>query len=80
MDIMKSLDITMFSAIHDMNIAAAYCDKLILLEEGKVITIGTPDEVLSKENFKNVVGVDVYLSTNPYTNKLSINYIPKGNL
>jgi len=77
MDIMKSLDITMFSAIHDMNIAATYCDKLILLEDGKIIAIGTPDEVLSKKNFRNVFGVEVYLSKNPYTNKLSINYIPK---
>lgn len=78
MDIMKSLDITMFSAIHDMNIAATYCDKLILLEEGNIVSIGTPTEVLSKENFKDVFGVEVYLSTNPYTNKLAINYIPKG--
>ena len=77
MDIMKSLDITMFSAIHDMNIAATYCDKLILLEEGRIIAMGTPFEVLSKENFKDVFGVEVYLSTNPYTDKLSINYIPK---
>ena len=80
MDIMKSLDITMFSAIHDMNIAATYCDKLILLEEGNIVSIGTPAEVLSKENFKNIFGVEVYLSTNPYTHKLSINYIPKGAL
>ncbi len=77
MDIMKSLDITMFSAIHDMNIAATYCDKLILLKEGNIADIGTPTEVLSKENFKEVFGVEVYLSTNPYTDKLSINYIPK---
>lgn len=80
MDIMKSLDITMFAAIHDMNIAATYCDQLILLEEGNIIAIGTPTEVLSKENFLNIFGVEVYLSVNPYTNKLSINYIPKGNL
>ncbi len=77
MDIMRSLDITMFSAIHDMNIAATYCDKLILLEKGNITAIGTPTEVLSKKNFKDVFGVDVYLSKNPYTNKLSINYIPK---
>ena len=80
MDIMKSLNITMFSAIHDMNIAATYCDKLVLLEKGKIISIGTPTEVLTKDNFNNIFGVEVYLSTNPYTNKLAINYIPKGNL
>jgi iron complex transport system ATP-binding protein len=78
MDIMKSLDITMFSAIHDMNIASTYCDKLILLNQGKIISIGTPREVLTKENFKDIFGVEVYLSTNPFTNKLAINYIPKG--
>ena len=78
MDIMKSLDITMFSAIHDMNIASTYCDKLILLNRGEIISIGTPREVLTEENFKNIFGVEVYLSTNPFTKKLAINYIPKG--
>ena len=76
MDIMKSLNITIFSAIHDMNIAATYCDKLILLDKGKIVSIGTPKEVLNKKNFKEIFGVEVYLSTNPFTHKLAINYIP----
>ena len=78
MDIMKSLNITIFSAIHDMNIASTYCDKLILLNNGEIVSIGTPTEVLTEENFKNIFGVEVFLSTNPFTKKLAINYIPKA--
>jgi iron complex transport system ATP-binding protein len=78
MDIMKSLNITIFSAIHDMNIATTYCDKLILLNKGNIISIGTPNEVLTKENLNNIFGVEAYLSTNPFTQKLVINYIPKS--
>ena len=78
MDILKSLEITIFSAIHDMNIASTYCDKLVLINHGKIVAIGTPIEVLTEENFNNVFGVKVYLSENPYTNKLAINYIPKN--
>jgi iron complex transport system ATP-binding protein len=77
MDILKSLEITMFSAIHDMNIGATYCDKLVILNKGKIVTIGTPEEVLTENNLREIFGVEAYISRNPYTKKISINYIPK---
>ncbi len=77
MDILKSLNITIFSAIHDMNIASTYCDRLILINKGEVVSVGVPTEVLTEDNFSNIFGVTTYLSTNPYTKKLSIHYVPK---
>ncbi|MFR8829183.1 MAG: hypothetical protein ACLVHE_06300 [Dialister invisus] len=39
---MKSLDVTVIAAVHDLNIAAMYCDRLIAINGGRVAGIGTP--------------------------------------
>lgn len=49
MDIVKKLDFTIVAAIHDMNIAAMYCDKIYALKEGKVVGYGTPQELLTEK-------------------------------
>ena len=58
MDIMKSRkDITIFTSIHDMNMAMQYCDYLIAIKDGKIYCTGTPQEVLTIENMKNLFRV-----------------------
>ncbi len=48
MDIMKQQKgITVFSSVHDMNIAMRYCDYIIALKQGQVAAFGTPEEVLT---------------------------------
>lgn len=42
---------------HDINIAAKYSDKIILLSGGSIFAMGTPAEVITKENLKEVYGV-----------------------
>lgn len=50
MDLMKSQKgITVFAAVHDMNIAMQYCDYMIALKGGEVVSVGTPKEVLTEE-------------------------------
>ena len=43
---------------HDLNIASKYSDSMILLHDGSVFAIGTPEEVLTPENLRTVYGVD----------------------
>ena len=45
---------TILSAIHDLNLAARFCDYLILLHQGTVLAQGTPKEVLTKEILRDV--------------------------
>lgn len=61
MDIVRSLNLTVVSAIHDLNIAAMYCDKIFVVKDGKIVAFGTPEEVLTKEFIKEVYEVDVEL-------------------
>ena len=58
MDIVKSLDLTVISAIHDLNIAAMYCDRLFVMKDGHIVGFGTPEEMLTQERIKEIYEVD----------------------
>ena len=45
--------------LHDLNLAAAYCDRLVLLDDGRVVASGVPSEVLTPEHLRPVYQVDV---------------------
>jgi iron complex transport system ATP-binding protein len=76
MNILKSLNKTTFSAIHDMNLAAYYCNYLIIMKDGKIYNMGTPEEVLTEKMFKEVFEVNAKINESEYTKKLNIHYIP----
>ena len=52
-------------AIHDLALAARYCDRLLLLHQGKAYAAGRPDEVLTVENLRSVFGVEAELYRDP---------------
>ncbi|MDO4921654.1 MAG: ABC transporter ATP-binding protein [Phascolarctobacterium sp.] len=49
LNIVKSRKLTVVAALHDLNIAAAYCDMLVAMKNGSIVKIGTPQEVLTRE-------------------------------
>ena len=54
----KELNVTVISAIHDMNIAAAFCDKIYVLKDGHIVDYGTPREVLTRKLLKEIYEVN----------------------
>lgn len=60
---------------HDLNLASEFADEIIMLNNGRIAAKGTPSEVLSKENVKDVFGVDVLLDTNPASRKVRVTAI-----
>jgi iron complex transport system ATP-binding protein len=48
--------------IHDLNMAAAYCDEVVLLDQGEVVRQGRPEAVLTAETLSRIYGVDVEVS------------------
>jgi iron complex transport system ATP-binding protein len=50
---------------HDLTLAAAYCDRLVLLARGRVVATGTPAEVLTAANVAHVYGDRVAVVTSP---------------
>ena len=49
MNILKSLEIEVIAAIHDLNIALMYCDKIYVLKDGNIIAYGNPNEILTRD-------------------------------
>ena len=72
-DLIKDLSsrdgLTIVSVSHDINLAAHYCDRILLLDEGLVHKVGRPEEVLTGENMEGVYGCRVLLDKNPVTGK-----------
>jgi len=52
-------------AIHDLTLAARYCDRLVLLHAGCVIASGSPEAVLTPDNLRTAFGVQAELYRNP---------------
>ena len=49
MDLVSSRHLTVLAAIHDLNIAAMYCDKIAAMKHGELVAFGRPEEVLTEE-------------------------------
>jgi iron complex transport system ATP-binding protein len=54
-----SKELTVIAVFHDLNLAARYCDRLILMDAGRVATCGKPEEVLTPERIESVYGIKV---------------------
>ncbi|EHY75966.1 hemin importer ATP-binding subunit [Stutzerimonas stutzeri ATCC 14405 = CCUG 16156] len=51
--------------LHDLNLAARYCDRLLLLKDGRPIAAGSPDEVMQAQPVRAVFGLDVLVQRHP---------------
>lgn len=77
-DFVKRLGVTVLSAIHDLNMAALYCDRIFVLKEGAIVLQGEPEEVLTPENIFAVYGVRCDTRQHPITGKTAITFLPAG--
>ncbi len=75
-DLLKRLSrqngLTVVAILHDLNLAALYCDRLALLKAGKVFACGRPEQVLTYSNIKAVYDTEVYIGLNDITGKVHI--------
>ncbi|GAB3727930.1 ABC transporter ATP-binding protein [Amycolatopsis oliviviridis] len=77
--LLGTLDATCVVALHDLNLAARYCDHVVILEHGRVVAAGAPEAVLTAELIESVYGVDVLIDHEPVTGTLRITYLAAGN-
>ena len=74
-DLVKSLPVTVLAAVHDMNMAAAYCDYLYAIRDGRVALAGTPEQVLTAEHIRDVFDVEADVSVHPRTGRLNVVFL-----
>jgi len=68
MNILRGLagaGVAVVAVLHDVNLAARFADRIMILNEGSVEAIGTPDEVLRPEVLRSVYGLDVTVIRHP---------------
>lgn len=65
LSLVRSLHVTVLAVLHDLNLAAAYCDRLHVLDHGCVVRSGTPDEVLTPEVLREVFDVRAHVVRHP---------------
>lgn len=78
LDFVKRLKATVLTAVHDLNLAAFYCDKIYVLKEGQVYTYGTPEEVLTPQMIHEVYGIKADVTIHPITQKVNITFLPES--
>lgn len=61
--------ITIIAVLHDLNLAAAYSDQIIMMHQGRIHSQGEPEKILDKEKVKEVYGIDVHVIKNPVSGK-----------
>jgi len=81
LDLIKNLcleeNLTVLVALHDLNLAAQYCDRLLLINDGQIYAEGTPWEVISPANIKEVYGAESCVYPHP-ANHLPIVLVSGG--
>jgi iron complex transport system ATP-binding protein len=65
-------NLAVIAAIHDLDLAARYCDRLVLLHQGKLLAEGQPEAVLGHEHLAQAFEVNANLYRDPFTNALRL--------
>ncbi len=74
----KERNLTIVIVLHDLNLASLYCDRLLLLKEGKIYSIGTTEQILTYSIIEEVYETPVVVEKNPVSSKPLICLVPGG--
>ncbi|MCP4653181.1 MAG: ABC transporter ATP-binding protein [Candidatus Omnitrophica bacterium] len=64
-DLHQQKKFTVIMVLHDLNLAAQYCQRLVLLNQGKIVKIGTPSQVLTSDLIEKVYKTPVIVKKDP---------------
>lgn len=76
LELVRGVDVTIVAALHELNLAAAYCDRICLLSAGVVVRTGTPGEVLTGQLLEQVFKVSAHAGVHPLTGRLHLAFAP----
>ena len=81
MELLKKLNKEGMSIIvvnHDLNLASLYCERLVLMHQGKVFKQGSPGDLINERTLKKVYQTDVKVIKHPQKDVPHILLKPKG--
>jgi len=68
----RSRGLTVIAVLHDLNLAAQFSQEIILLNKGKIMAYGPPEQVLTARNIRESYNIDVVVASNAITGRLNI--------
>lgn len=78
MGLLRRQRLSAIVALHDLNIAAHYCDRLVLIDQGRIVAEGEPAQVLTPATLQQVYGVAAAVDLHPATGRTRISFIPEA--
>jgi len=73
MDLVKRLNrssrVTVIVVLHDLNLAGEYCNRLVLMKDGRIFKTGTPDQVLTYQTIEAVYDTNVVVGKSPVSSR-----------
>jgi iron complex transport system ATP-binding protein len=67
LELVAGLGVTVLAALHDLSLAALFCDTVHLLSDGRIIAAGTPEQVITSEILRHAFGAEVLIVRHPET-------------
>jgi iron complex transport system ATP-binding protein len=68
-NLQKNQNMTIISVTHDINLVVRYCEKLFVINDGKLVSEGSPGEIVNKTLIRDVFDVDVEIIEHPFDKK-----------
>jgi iron complex transport system ATP-binding protein len=76
MELVRRLQVTVIAALHDLNLAARYCDRLLLMKSGRLVAAGTVEQVLTPDHLAAVFKVEAHCGIHPTTGDFIVHLRP----
>lgn len=75
LSLVSKLPVTSMVALHDLNLAAMFCDELAILHHGRVVAAGVPEEVLTETLIADVFGVRTHVEVSRFHGRCHVHFI-----
>ncbi|MDD1704865.1 MAG: ABC transporter ATP-binding protein [Methanoregula sp.] len=69
---------TVIGVFHDLTMATLYCDRLVMICDGKIVADGRPEDVMTPEKIREVYGTEVVSSFHPVTGRMFLLPVDSG--
>lgn len=73
----RETGLTVLAVLHDLNLAAQYCDRILMMEGGGAVVVGTPSEVIQSHWIEKIYGTEPIVLEHPMTGRPQILLRPK---
>lgn len=80
LSLVSRLPVTAIIALHDLNLAAMFCEALVVLQNGRVVAHGSPEQVLTPSLLRDVFGVEAFVQRSPHHGKIQVHFLPQGHM